>query len=134
MSGYTHSRTCVHARNIHLVFVLKYRRKALTADILAHAHRLFSEVCERMDAMLIEMEGETDHVHLLVRYPPKVSVSSLVNALKGVSSRRLRQAHPALMRQFWGGHMWSPSYFASSCGGVSIDVIRKYIEGQDAPR
>ena len=73
-------------------------------------------------------------MHLLVNYPPKIAISTLVNSLKGVSSRMLRkQNHPSLRKQLWSGHLWSPSYFASSCGGASIAIVRQYIEQQRTP-
>jgi len=79
------------------------------------------------------MEGEHDHVHLLVNYLPKVAISNLVNSLKGVSSRLLRQQFLSLHKYYWKGVLWSPSYFASSCGGASIETVRKYIEQQKTP-
>ena len=70
------------------------------------------------------------HVHLLIHYPPKVSLSKLVNSLKGVSSRYLRKHFTDLSECFWGNALWSPSYFSGSCGGAPIDIVRKYIESQ----
>jgi putative transposase len=85
-------------------------------------------------AELREFNGETDHVHLLVHYPPKVALSRLVNSLKGVSARRLRQEFPAHIRKYlWGEHFWSPSYFAGSCGGAPLSIIKDYIENQKRP-
>ena len=78
------------------------------------------------------MNGGADHVHLLVNYPPKHSVSSLVNSLKGVSSRLLRLERPDLAARYWKGVLWSPSYFAASCGGVSLRILRSYIERRQA--
>lgn len=72
-----------------------------------------------------------DHVHLLVEYPATVALSRLVNSLKGVSSRMLRaREFPEVQRRLWGGHLWSPSYFAVSCGGAPIEIVRQYIEDQ----
>ena len=101
-----------------------------TKAVLDDASTIFASVCADFGAELIEMDGEDDHVHLFVNYPPKMSVSTLVNSLKGVSSRRLRQNHPALVHRCWKGVLWSPSYFASSCGGAPISIIRQYIEQQ----
>jgi putative transposase len=82
----------------------------------------------------VEFDGEDDHVHLLVNYPPKLAVSALVNSLKGVSSRMIRQKnYPTIRRKLWGGALWSPSYFAGSCGGAPIAVVRQYIEQQKTP-
>ena len=124
-------RHVVYNIHIHLVFVTKYRGKVFTKEILNELNLILSEVCQDFDATLLEFNGEQDHVHLLVNYPPKVSVSSLVNSLKGVSSRMIRKKnYPSINRQLWGNALWSPSYFASSCGGASIDIIREYIEKQ----
>lgn len=124
-------RHVVYNIHIHLVFVTKYRGKVFTKEILNELNLILSEVCQDFDATLLEFNGEQDHVHLLVNYPPKVSVSSLVNSLKGVSSRMIRKKnYPSINRQLWGNALWSPSYFASSCGGASIDIIREYIEQQ----
>jgi putative transposase len=79
------------------------------------------------------MDGEDNHVHLLVNYPPKHSISTLVNSLKGVSSRLLRLERPDIQRRYWKGVLWSPSYFAASCGGAPIEILRTYIEQQQTP-
>ena len=82
---------------------------------------------------LKEFNGEEDHVHMLIHYPPKISLAKLVNSLKGVSSRRLRQNWPELEKRYYKGVLWSPSYFAGSCGGAPIEIVRKYIEAQNTP-
>lgn len=87
-----------------------------------------------IDLELVEMDGEHDHVHLLINYPPKLAISSLVNSLKGVSSRLLRRDRPDIAaRYYYKGVLWTPSYFASSCGGAPISIIRQYIEQQQTP-
>ena len=108
--------------------------EVFTQAILNDLRAIFAGVCIDFEAELVEFDGEDDHVHLLVNYPPKVSVSSLVNSLKGVSSRMIRQKqYPSIRKKLWGGALWSPSYFAGSCGGASIAVIRQYIEQQQSP-
>lgn len=95
---------------------------------------MFAGVRADVEAELGEFDGEDDHVHLLVNYPPKVSVSNLVNSLKGVSSRMIRKKnYPSIHKKLWGGALWSPSTFAGSCGGAPIAVIRQYIEQQQTP-
>ena len=93
-SDYRRGRSVVHALHVHLVFVAKYRRHVFDAPAIAALRAIFASVCGDFGAALVEMEGEDDHVHLLVLYPPKVPVSVLVNSLKGVSSRRLRHLRP----------------------------------------
>jgi putative transposase len=82
----------------------------------------------------LERASEYDHVHLLVNYPPKIAVARLVNSLKGVSSRLLRQKkYPSIQKSLWGDTLWSPSYFAGSCGGAPLEMVKKYIQAQDRP-
>ncbi len=127
-------RHCVFNIHIHLVFVAKYRRNIFTKAVLNDLRDIFTHVCADFEAKLIEFDGEKDHVHLLVNYPPKVAVSALVNSLKGVSSRMIRKKEYPLIRKYlWGDALWSPSYFASSCGGAPIEIIRQYIEQQQTP-
>lgn len=127
-------RHCVFALHAHLVFVTKYRRCVFSEKHLESMRNSMQAVCEGFGAQLVEFNGEGDHVHLLLTYPPKVSLSVLVNSLKGVSSRMLRKEfgdfHPWLKRR---GVLWSPSYFAASCGGAPIAILRAYIEQQTAP-
>ncbi|STZ13519.1 Transposase and inactivated derivatives [Moraxella caviae] len=127
-------RHVVFNLHVHLVFVTKYRREVFTKEILDELKIIFHGVCLDFESELVEFDGEDDHVHLLVHYPPKVSISKLVNSLKGVSSRRIRQkCYPSITKKLWGGALWSPSYFAGSCGGAPIEIIRQYIEQQNTP-
>jgi putative transposase len=126
-----HGRHCVFNLHVHLVFVTKYRREVFTTEILETLRPIFSSVCRDFEAELVEFDGEDDHVHLLVTYPPKVSVSKLVNSLKGISSLLIRKKNDSNIRKrLWDGALWSPSYFAASCGGAPTDIIRQYIEQQ----
>ena len=127
-------RHCVFNLHVHLVFVTKYRRKVFTKKSLQDLREIFEDICHKMGLELIEFEGERDHVHLLVHYLPTQSISKLVNALKGASSRRVRKmGYEQINKALWGKSLWSPSYFAGSCGGASIEVIRTYIENQKSP-
>jgi len=126
-------RHCRFLMHVHLVFVSKYRRCVFTKNHLDTMKKIFTKICNDYEAELVEFDGEKDHVHLLVNYPPKVAVSKLVNSLKGVSSRKLRQFHSDIHQYYWKGVLWSPSYFAGSCGGAPISVIRQYIEQQTTP-
>lgn len=129
-----HGRHCVFNLHIHLVFVTKYRRSVFTKAVLEDLKEIFASVCQDFEAELVEFDGEKDHVHLLINYPPKVSISRLVNSLKGVSSRLIRKKRYACIQdKLWAGVLWSPSYFAASCGGAPISIIKQYIEQQDTP-
>jgi len=126
-------RHCVFLMHVHLVFVTKYRRNVLDRDAIDELRGIFTRVCLDFGAELVEFDGEDDHVHLLVEHPPKVAVSNLVNSLKGVSSRLLRKERPDIQKRYWKGALWSPSYFAATCGGAPISIVRQYIEQQQTP-
>jgi putative transposase len=128
---YRRGRHVVSALHVHLVFVTNYRHGVFDDDMLRFCEQVMRKVCKDFEADLREFNGEADHVHLLVNYPPKVSVSALVNSLKGVSARMLRSEYTEKVnRARMNGHFWSPSYFAASCGGAPLSIIRQYIEQQ----
>lgn len=127
-------RHCVSVLHAHLVFVTKYRHRVFTDRHLVRLEEIMRMVCTDFDTELVEFNGEPDHVHLLVNFPPKVAISKLVNSLKGVSSRRMRQEFPELAQHYWRAkRLWSGSYFAGSVGGAPISVLRQYIEQQQRP-
>ncbi|STY64317.1 Transposase and inactivated derivatives [Mannheimia haemolytica] len=95
-------RHVVFNLHVHLVFVTKYRREVFTQAILNDLHSIFATICADFEATLVEFDGEDDHVHLLVEYPPKVAISHLVNSLKGVSSRMIRKKnYPSIRKKLW---------------------------------
>jgi len=124
----------VFVLHAHLVFVTKYRHPVFTAQHLERLEEIMRDICADFETELAEFNGESNHVHLLVNFPPKVALSRLVNSLKGVSSRRMRQEFPALARDYWrANRLWSGSYFAGSVGGAPTSVLRQYIEQQNRP-
>ena len=94
---------------------------------------IFESVCADFESSLVEFDGEGNHVHLLV-YPPKVTLSKLFNSLKGVSSRIIRRKFSKDVNTMqWKGALWSPSYFARSCDGAPLEIVKSYIENQETP-
>ena len=93
-----------------------------------------TSVCADLDAELVDFNGETDHVHLLVAYPPTLAISQLVQRLKGRTAYHVRREFTgACARACMRGHLWSPSYFAVSCGGAPLAIIKQYIDNQTRP-
>jgi putative transposase len=137
MAGHGDIRTgrqCVFILHAHLVFVAKYRHPVFTAAHLDRMEQIMRGACADFGAELAEFNGEANHVHLLVNFPPTAALSRPVNSLKGVSSRRLRQEFPDLRQHYWrANRLWSGSYFAGSVGGAPITVLRQYIEQQNRP-
>ena len=122
---------CVFSLHFHLVLVTKYRRKAITKEILERLDRIFRETLEKWNSELIEFTGEEDHVHLLFQTNPTVQLSKLVNNLKTVSSRLIRRDFKGHVNRIYRKRVfWHRSYCLISAGGATVEVLRKYIEEQ----
>jgi putative transposase len=132
MQEFRRERHSVSRLTAHLVFVTKYRRRVFDDAALGQLQEHFAKVCATMGCELLACDGEADHIHLLAEYPPKHSISVLVNALKGTSSRVLRKGRPDIARRYRDGVLWSPSYFAASTGGANLETVKRYVEQQRA--
>lgn len=128
---YRRERHSVTDLKIHLVCVAKYRDEIFSSEELKLIEEVFRHVAKQMNFQILEINGEDEHVHALIEYPPKLSVSKIVNALKGVSSRRYGQA--GFKKPHGKPALWSPSYFAVSVGGAPIEVLIRYIKNQEKP-
>jgi len=118
----------------HLAFVTKFRRKPFTDPMLTFTETTMRCVCAEPAVELIEFNGESDHVHLLVAYPPSLAISVLAHRLKGRTAYAVRREFTgACIRARMRGHLWSPSYFAVSCAGAPLSIIKQYIDGQARP-
>ena len=117
-----HAKYLIHA---HIVFTSKYRKKIFKKEHLDYMQEVFRKVCNKFNAELVEFNGESDHVLLLVIYPPKV-----------VSSRLLRKRFEVFRKEYWGEDVarWSRSYFAASVGGAPLTILQQYIKQQNAPQ
>ena len=130
---YRSGRHCVFLLHAHLIFTPKYRKPVFERPHIEAMRVIFAKCCAIVGAELVEFNGESDHVHLLVNFPPTVEIAKLVNSLKGVSSRLLRKQFPELESRYWKNVLWSRSYFAASCGGAPLEIIRQYVEQQKTP-
>lgn len=123
---------CVYALTYHLVMVTKYRRKCLTAPMLVEFEAQAAERCRAWGGKLIEINGEADHVHLLIELPPSVALADFVNALKTGTSRRLRTMFAQELAGIYSKPaLWSRSYCVLSCGGAPLEIIKQYIQQQE---
>jgi putative transposase len=130
-AGYQTGAHVVFKLSVHLVFVTKYRRRAITERVWEVMLAAFREVCATLECDLTEAGWEPDHAHLLIAYPPKVTLSALAQYLKGLSSRRVRaRRFPEVNRTLWGKAFWSPSYCAVSCGGAPLATVKAYVQAQ----
>lgn len=133
LADYLRKRHSVTKLIVHLVFTTKYRRKLFDGYMIEQLREAFESACEKLECELLEMDGEADHVHLLIAYPPKLAISVMVNNLKSVSSRRIRILNTHIPRQSKSAALWSRSYFACSAGGATIETLREYVQSQATP-
>lgn len=131
-STYNHSFRSVYKLNAHIVFVVKYRRKAINKDILKRLEEIFRDTLLKWECELVQFNGEEDHVHLLIDYKPDIAVSKLIANLKTVSSRLIRKENPELSAKYFYNkpYFWTGAYFVASCGGVTVEQLKKYVENQ----
>ena len=120
----------VFAMYYHLVMVVKYRRKVIDDDISNRLKEVFERIQPNYNISLQEWNHDKDHVHILFKAQPNTEISKFINAYKSASSRLIKKEFPQIKRQLWKEYFWSRSFCLITTGGVSIDVIKKYIENQ----
>ena len=130
MSEIYKNRHSAYNLHVHLVFITKYRKKILADNHRQYFKEVVAEICKDFGAELKECNGEGDHVHMLIQYPPTVQLSKMVNNLKSVTSRRMRANFIDLRAAYNKPVLWSRSYFAGSCGGAPLEIIKQYIQNQ----
>ncbi len=115
----------------HIVWVPKYRYKVLQGGIKEEVRKTVIIQAERLECNLVELNIQNDHVHLLIKVPPKVSISSLMGTLKGKSAIRVFSKFPELkQRPYWGNHFWAEGYCVDTVG-LDSEMVRKYVKYQD---
>ena len=135
-SNYHKGFRSVYKLNAHVVFVTKYRKPAIDKERLERLHNIFKETLEKWDCGLNDFNAECDHCHLIVEFKPDVQLSKLIANLKTVSSRLIRKEHPEVSRKYFYGkpYFWTGSYFVASCGGVTVEQLKEYVEKQKTPQ
>ncbi len=129
------SAHAVYSIHYHIIFVIKYRRKALHSEaIRERLKEIFRELAPTLKIEITGMEPAEDHIHMLIKGTPSTDLVQVTNTLKGVSSRYLRQEFPEIKNLLWGDSFWSDSKFIATTGQVSLDVLMKYVESQNEPR
>ena len=130
MEHYRQSSHTVYDIKYHLVWITKYRKPVLRGEIAERVRDLIREICKAKDIEILKGHVSRDHVHVFLSGAPHLSVSQVVQSLKGKTSRKLMMEYKSLSRAFWGRHIWARGYFVASSGNVTDEVIMKYIEEQ----
>ncbi len=127
---YRHGAHTKFEIHVHIVWVTKYRKPIMTGEVGSRVRELIRQVCRDEDVEILKGSVSKDHVHVFLSIPPKVTISRLVQRMKGFSSYTLMLEFKHLERTFWGRHLWARGYFCVSSGQVTDEVIKAYIENQ----
>ena len=128
---YRKGSNSIYDLKYHVVFCTKYRYRILTGEVAIRARVLIREICSANYVDIVSGSMSPDHVHLLLSVPPNISLSKIVQYIKGKSSRKLLQENESLRKKYWGQHLWARGYFAVTVGNVNAEEIQKYIEEQE---
>jgi putative transposase len=133
--NYTKQNRSVYRLTVHIVLVTKYRYKTITDEVLPRLNQICADTCLKWECNLIEFNPEVDHIHLLVDLNPRVAPVKLIANIKTVTSRLIRQEFSEHLRKFYGDKkvFWTGSYFVASCGGVTIEQLKSYVQNQETP-
>lgn len=133
MDTYRTGRHVIYDLHVHLVLVTKYRKGVITPRVDRLLKETTQEICTNLNVGIEAMETEHDHMHLLLSLPTTVSVAHVVNVLKSNTSKRVRETGWSETRRTGPKHFWSPSYFAATTGGATLQTLRAYVENQRQP-
>jgi putative transposase len=129
---YKHGSHNLYDLKYHVVFCSKYRHRILTGEVATRCRVLIREVCGSNYVDIINGSMSPDHVHLLLSVPSSISLSKVLQYIKGKSSRKLLQEFDHLLKRYWGQHLWARGYFAVTVGNVNSEDVQRYIENQEA--
>lgn len=131
MREYRRGSHTVFELQAHVCWVTKYRYPVLVGEVAERTRELVRQVCERNDVRILKGHVSRDHVHVLLSLPPQLSVSKLMQYVKGKSSHTLQTEFKHLRQRYWGRHLWARGYFCVSVGNVTDEMIAEYIERHD---
>ena len=127
MSYTTGCHTIFHHR-YHIVWAPKYRYKVLRGKIRERIRTIVRQVCNELGVKIVSGVLSTNHIHMFVEIPPKISVSYFMQRVKGRSSRKIQQEFPELKKRYWGQRFWARGYFCTTSGNITDDIIMQYLE------
>ncbi len=125
---YDPGKQTVYYQRFHIVWIPKYRYKVLRGALRERVRAIIRQVCEELGVTIVSGVLSSDHVHMFVSIPPKLSVSEVVRRVKGRSSRKIQQEFPDIRKRYRGCRFWARGYFCTTSGNVTDDIILRYIE------
>ena len=131
MAEYKKNSHSIYDIKYHIVWITKYRKSVITGKIAARTRELIRMICKNNDVEILSGYVSKDHIHLLLSVPPHLSISKLIQYLKGNTSYKLQQEYKELNKQYWGRHLWARGYFVATTGNVTDETVMEYIRTQE---
>ena len=128
MSSYSHGGHTTFFHRYHVVWATKYRYKVLTRDMRGRLRTIIRQVCEELEVDIVRGVLASDHVHMFISVPPKLALSTVMQRIKGRSSRKIQMEFPGLKKRYWGRHFWAVGYFSTTAGNVTVQTVERYLE------
>ena len=125
----------VYSLYYHFIQAVKYRKKVFVYDAVVDLFKTkIREIAETFNVVILEIECDKDHFHMLFKATPLLNIPQFINAVKTITSREIQRNFPDVRKELWKGKFWSPSYFLATSGQVTLDVLRKYVDSQEVKR
>lgn len=121
----------IYDHKYHICWITKYRFKVLSGEIGYRLRELIKQVCKEHSVEIIQGNIRPEHVHLMVSIPPYISVSKLMQYIKGRTGRKLLQEFELLRKRYYGGHLWTRGFYSATSGNVTDEVILEYVKNQE---
>lgn len=131
MQNYRKTSHTTYDCKYHIVWITKYRKKVMVGLIAERVREILRQICKENEVEIVKGHVSKDHIHMFVSVPPHLSISKLVQSMKGKSSHKLLNENKDLSKQFWGRHLWARGYFVATSGNVTDEIIMEYIQNQD---
>ena len=125
----------VYSLYYHFIQVVKYRKKVFLNDAIVDFLKMkIREISETFNVDVLDIECDKDHFHMLFKATPLLNITKYINAIKTITSREIQRNFPDVKNELYDNKFWSPSYLLATSGQVTLDILKKYVDSQEAER
>ena len=121
----------IYDHKYHICWITKYRYQVIRGQVAIRLRELIRQVCKQQSVEILEGHVRPEHIHLFVSVPPHISISKLVQLIKGRTGRKMLQEYETLRQRYYGGHLWTRGFYSATSGNVTDEMIQEYVRNQD---
>ena len=121
----------IYDHKYHICWITKYRFQVLKGPVGQRVREIVKQICKEYDVEILQGHVRPEHIHIMVSIPPQLSVSKLMQYIKGKTGRKLLQEFEVLRKRYYGGHLWSRGFFSATSGNITDEMILEYVRNQD---